>query len=617
MIVGDVETTTTLIAKIGGCWSPSFSPDGKRIAFISDLNGVPQIWTVPREGGWPTLVTALEDQIRVVNWSPDGDWLAFGLAPGGGMNEQIYLVRPDGTGLRRLSAGGKETNWLGPWAYDSRALTIISNRDDPQGMNVYLVDIESGEFTLIARNQGTGTLTDISRDGQRATLHRVANRSDSNHYLLDLANKKEFSLTDHEWPGNFDNAKFSPDGQTIYLTSDKDQDRVGLSRISIDEHGQPGLMEVLARRDDAEVQQSLLGGLYGWSGFTISEDGQIAALVWNVAGRNELVFLDLETLEITPGPELPAEIIERPSFSKDGCYLVFVASGSTLPKNIWVFDRETGHTWSVTDTPHPGVKLSDLVSPEMVTFQAHDGLELSGWLYRPHGSDEPGPLVLDFHGGPEAQARPVFDFYFQALLSQGIAVLAANVRGSGGFGKTFVNLDNGPLRFNGIRDIKACYDFVVGEGIAEPGRVGIAGGSYGGYMTMCGLTEYPDLFAAGANLYGVVNFKTFFEQTEPWMAAISKIQYGDPDTQSELLHSLSPIHKIDQVIAPTLVLHGANDTNVPVIEAEQVVDNLRERNIPVDYILFPDEGHGFRKESNRITATVAVVKWFVKYLRHE
>ncbi len=193
-------------------------------------------------------------------------------------------------------------------------------------------------------------------------------------------------------------------------------------------------------------------------------------------------------------------------------------------------------------------------------------------------------------------------------------MLAPNVRGSGGFGKTFVNLDNGALRVNGVRDIKACVDYVVQAGIAAPGRIGIMGGSYGGYMTMAGLTEYPDLFNAGANLYGVVNFRTFFAHTEPWMAAISKIEYGDPDTQGEMLDQLSPINKIDRVVAPTLVLHGANDTNVPVVEAEQVVDNLKQRGIPVEYVLFPDEGHGFLKEPNRIAATVAIVRWFKQYL---
>ena len=226
----------------------------------------------------------------------------------------------------------------------------------------------------------------------------------------------------------------------------------------------------------------------------------------------------------------------------------------------------------------------------------------------------PGPFVLSFHGGPESQERPHFDALYQALLARGIGVFAPNVRGSAGFGKRFVNLDNGALRAGAVRDIRAAVDYLVRAGIADPKRIGIVGGSYGGYMTMAGLTEYPELFAAGADLYGIVDFETFFAHTEPWMAAISKVEYGDPATQRDLLRALSPIHKLDRVRAPTLVLHGANDTNVPVIEAEQVVQALERRGVPVRYVLFPDEGHGFRKTANRIRATVAIVRWFETYL---
>jgi dipeptidyl aminopeptidase/acylaminoacyl peptidase len=199
-------------------------------------------------------------------------------------------------------------------------------------------------------------------------------------------------------------------------------------------------------------------------------------------------------------------------------------------------------------------------------------------------------------------------------LSQGIAVFSPNVRGSSGFGKEFVNLDNGALRTNGIKDIEACYNYVVESGFADKSKVGIMGGSYGGYMVMAGITEYPDMFAAAANLFGVVNFITFFEETEPWMAAISKVEYGDPDTEADMLRALSPINKVEVVKTPTIVLHGANDTNVPVVEAEQVVENLKKRNIPVEYILFQDEGHGWRKTSNKVTSTVSIVNWFKLYL---
>ena len=280
-----------------------------------------------------------------------------------------------------------------------------------------------------------------------------------------------------------------------------------------------------------------------------------------------------------------------------------------------MLDMSTRQFMELTQSPRAGVDMTKMVRPELVRYRAHDGLELSGWLYRAQGTKRPGPIVLSFHGGPEGQERPAFNSTYQALLGRGIAVFAPNVRGSSGFGKKFVNLDNGALRENGVKDIKATVDFVVKSGVADPKRIGIMGGSYGGYMVMAGLTEYPELFAAGANLFGVVNFETFFKNTQPWMAAISKIEYGDPETEVGMLRRLSPIHRIDRIKSPTIVLHGANDTNVPVIEAEQVVENLKKRNVPVEYVLFPDEGHGWRKMTNRIRSAVAIVRFFETYLK--
>jgi len=600
----DLESSVTLMAKIGACWSPTFSPDGSKIALISNINGLPQVWTVPTEGGWPDLVTALPDQIYSVNWSPEGNWLAFILAPGGGMNQQVYLVHPDGSGLRLLTQGGKENNWLGSWTHDSRKLIISSNQRRADAMDAYLFDLESMQLNLITENQGIGSFLDISHDEKYATLYRMVSRSNDNLYLVDLENGEETLLTPHEGPGNFDGGRFSPDGKNIYLSSNKDRDLVAFCRIGIGEDGIPGEIEVLIARDNAELE-----------GFDIARDGKTAVLLWNIAGFNEIDFVDLTTYEVIPGPDLPTEIASVPTFSQDGNLIAMALSGSTSPMNIYVFERSQNHLWQVTRSQHPGIDLKKMTSPKLVRYPAHDGIELSGWLYQPENFNAPGPVVLSFHGGPEGQEQPMFKSLYQALLAHGIAVFAPNVRGSAGFGKSFVNLDNGPLRFNAIRDIETCVDFVISLGVANPSKVGIMGGSYGGFMTMAGLTEFPDRFAAGANYFGIVNFETFFEQTEPWMAEISKIQYGDPETQKELLRDLSPIHKLDHVTAATIVLHGANDTNVPVVEAEQVVENLEKQGIPVKYVLFPDEGHGFYKEPNRIQATVETVRWFVEHLK--
>ncbi|MDQ3747476.1 MAG: S9 family peptidase, partial [Acidobacteriota bacterium] len=479
-----------------------------------------------------------------------------------------------------------------------------SNRRNPASTDSYLLDIKSGEMRMVAENKGTGGINEVSRDGRRAVVSRLLNRGNNNLYLIDVEGGKEALLTPHEGPGSFFGAQFSPDGRTIYFASNKDRDLLALARVKIDEAGQPGAIEIIAAREDGELS----GGL-------MNDDGTMMVLIWNIAGRSELAFYDVKNNRVMPGPKLPAEIVGGLDFTDDGGRLAMVLSGAATPADIWTLDLKTRQLAQLTDSPHAGVDLTKMVRPELVEYSAHDGLKMSGWLYKPLGAKGAMPVVLSFHGGPEGQERPGFNGTYQALLMRGIAVFAPNVRGSSGFGKKFVNLDNGALRENGVKDIKATVDYVVKSGVADPKRIGIMGGSYGGYMVMAGLTEYPELFAAGANLFGITNFETFFKHTQPWMAAISKIEYGNPETEVEMLRKLSPIHRIDRIKAPTIVLHGANDTNVPVIEAEQVVDNLKRRNVPVEYVLFADEGHGWRKTPNRIRSAVLIVKFFEKYLK--
>lgn len=602
----ELEAEVARLARVGSCGSPSFSPDFREVAVVCDLSGVPQVWLVDVRGGWPLQVTTLEDPVGGVRWSPDGQWLAFSLAPGGGMNQQLYLVRPDGTELRRLTDGGKENNWLGPWSRDAKLLGFSSNRREAAAMDAWIHRIESGATALVARNPGVGQLTDLDPDRHRGVLSRVRSRGDNDLFLVDLESGRETLLTPHEPPGSFGGGRLAPDASTVYLSSNAGQDRSAFARVRLDPGGAPGPIETLAERDDAELED-----------FEVSEDGSTAALLWNAGGRSELAWLDLAAGRLASGPRLPAEIAGSLGFSRDGELVALTVSGAAAPQDVWVIQRKTGAMWPLTLSPRAGVRLETLVRPAFARFKAHDGLELSGWLYEPRTASRPAPYVISFHGGPESQERPRFRAVYQALLARGIGVLAPNVRGSSGFGKRFVNLDNGALREDGIADMRACVDYLVKQGLADPRRIGIMGGSYGGYMTMAGLAFHPELFAAGANLFGIVNFETFFAHTEPWMAAISTVEYGDPATQADLLRRLSPIHKLDAVKAPTLVLHGANDTNVPVVEAEQVVETLRRRGVPVEYVLFPDEGHGFRKAPNRVTADVAIVRWFERWLKAE
>jgi dipeptidyl aminopeptidase/acylaminoacyl peptidase len=358
-------------------------------------------------------------------------------------------------------------------------------------------------------------------------------------------------------------------------------------------------MRTIRGRTDAELEAAEL-----------SDDGCTIALIWNKGGRSELAWFDTTTGTERAGPKLPVDILSGPSFAPDGASVVMTGAGAAAPANLYRVSVAGNDVNRLTNSAHDGVDLAAFATPRLLEWQARDGVTLSGWLYTPKGVSGPQPMVFIYHGGPEGQSRPSISSDIQALVASGISVLTPNVRGSSGAGKTFMELDNGPLRVNGVTDIADTSTHMIKAGLADATRLGIMGGSYGGYLVMAGVTEFPKMFAAGVNLFGVVNFDSFFKYTQPWMAAISTVEYGDPVKDKAMLMRLSPLTNIDKVTTPLLVLHGANDTNVPVIEAEQIVSSLKARGVPVGYILFPDEGHGWRKLPNRVKSTTAIVDFF-------
>jgi dipeptidyl aminopeptidase/acylaminoacyl peptidase len=447
---------------------------------------------------------------------------------------------------------------------------------------------------------GLGGLNDLA--GDQALTFRLVTRGDNNLWLDDLATGKRTLLTPHEGTASV-YGRFGVDARTVYVAHNLGLDHGVFARIDIGQDGTPSKPITLASRDGIELED-----------FELSDDRMSALLIWNVAGRNEIERIDLKTGARQPLPAAPNELVYSVDIAPDGRRAVFSLAGSTAPADLWELDLADGRWTRLTYSPHAGVDLDALVKPELRHFKGHDGLQLSGWLYLPKDFKAPGPVVLSFHGGPEGQERPAFRADYQALLAAGLGVFAPNIRGSSGFGKTFMQLDNHAGRFDANRDIQAAASFLVEAGIGAKDRLGITGGSYGGYATMVGVTEFPDTFAAAANLFGMVNFETFFAQSTPWMGAISTGEYGDPKTQRQLLRDLSPIHKLDRVRTPLLVMHGANDTNVPLVEAEQIVDTLKQRGIEVEFLLFPDEGHGWRKEANRVKSTLALTRFFRAHL---
>ena len=576
--VGWTNTDTgSLASEVSGSWSPALSPDGRHAAYVSDRSGTPAVWVQPVGSELKFLVDTGVHPVMGVQWSTGGGWLACQISPGGAPRHEIWLVRPDGSGLHQVAGFGADTADNMRWLPGRSLLAVTENLSTS-----VLIDAVSGDRQVIAEGDLI-SLFDVSPDGERALL-RHGPRGARHIAVRDLKTGVEQYVTSGE------QAVFGPDGRTVYARSDAGEYPV-LVRV------QDGAVEVLAASEIAEVES-----------FAVTATGGTAAVLWNLrGGMSELVVMDLITGGRRLVAPLPGSVVSGLAWSADGSTLTFTAEGPGQPHGTWTFDAAGLHAVSVEE-PAPGA-----VRPVLHRIDAHDGLEISGWLFTP-ATDGPHPTVLWFHGGPEAQERPGHGPLFQSLVDRGIAVFAPNVRGSSGFGRSFVNADNGPLRYAAIADVESCVKHLVSTGVADPGRIGCMGRSYGGYLTLAALTTYPDMFAVGIDVCGMSNFATFYEHTEPWIASAAVSKYGDPVTDAELLRDLSPITRIDRLVTPLMIVHGENDSNVPVIEAEQVVEALTARGVEHKYLLFADEGHELLHRSSRAEYLRETVDWLTSHL---
>jgi dipeptidyl aminopeptidase/acylaminoacyl peptidase len=599
------------------CWSPSPSPDGTTIAFVWDGDGVPIVRLHRRATGEELSLDTGPDLVSDVRWSPDGAWLAVQAAADGGERSTVLVVRPDGTGLRSIRGvgdGDRGAVSLDRWAHTGSVVAITES--DPETTTAWLVDVETDQ----RRRLGSGhalQILDVSGDRRRVLLRR--GRRGSRHVgIVDLDGTEGWHEIDsRRGPGGPPGAvehpvaitrdssvvagRFVDDGTRMLVLTDGGRERAALVAVDVATDARPMYPEVLAERDDAELEQ-----------FALTEDGALAALVWNVTGRSEVELLDLATGKPTHYSP-PGDVVTSVVFSHDGDSLVMGIQSPDVPAAVWCHELSSQSTALICPQGDPGWASGSLVHPSLETVTTPDGLALPGWLYRPPGTVGPLPTVIYLHGGPEAQERPVFTPLYQTFLRQGIAVYAANVRGSSGFGRSFVNADNGAGRFAAIRDVATCAEHLVTIGVADPRRVGVMGRSYGGYLTLAALVNHPELFAVGVDVCGMADFETFFARTEPWIADAAVGEYGHPIHDRNLLRELSPVHRMDRLAAPLLVVHGRWDTNVPVHEAELAVHGAKAAGVEVRYLLFEDEGHEIQRLDNRRTFVHAVAEWLTRH----
>jgi dipeptidyl aminopeptidase/acylaminoacyl peptidase len=580
--------------------SASFGPDGERLAFLMDTTGTAQVWTLDEPGEWPEQRTFYEESVSFATWNPERDELAFGMDEGG--NERVQFFRLDAaTGeIHPLTDTPDAKHRWGGWSHDGEQFAFASNRRDESVFDLYVQarDGVGDDAELVYEGDGWLYVAGWSPSDDRLLVGQAYSNFDQDLYVFDRATGDLEHLTPHEGDVRYQAAEWGPDGEAIYYVTDTDSDTLYLERHD------------LASGDRETVVE---GGDWNVDGVVVDDESGRVAYSRNVDGYADLTvgeFASPTDVDPYPEPDLPGGVSGGISFDDDGERFAVTTTGDTVNTNVFVVDVETGESERWTYAPTAGIPEETFQESELVQFETFDGRSIPAFFTLP-ADYEAGetPVVVDIHGGPESQRRPSFSSVKQYLLDRGYAYFEPNVRGSSGYGKAYGHLDDVRNRMDSVTDVKAGVDWLHAHDAVDPDRIACMGGSYGGFMVLASLTEYPDLWAAGVDIVGIANFVTFLENTGEWRRELREAEYGSLADDREFLESISPLNHADEIEAPLFVLHGENDPRVPVSEAHQIVEEVEAHGVPVRELIFEDEGHGFSKLENRIEAYSAVAEF--------
>ncbi len=598
--------------RVESALEPQFVDAGRSLAYRFNRPGSPQVFVSSLEsssaGGDARQITDTGGVVYQIAARPSldasRDELLYVIDDGGDEQYQLHLLDL-GTGESRplVAAPGLIHNF-GSWSADGRLLSFAANRRDVRFFDVWVLNLETGEEFLVVQDDSMNAAGRFSPDGRSLLVARpnLDLPGDNDVYGLPLDENGASAgplrvLTPHapdraaEWRGLY----FANDG-TLLALSDEGRDFIGLQRIA------PG-----ADGDDPSGEREFLRAPeWDIETATVASDGSRVALVVNEDGysRLEAFALDADLRLAAPLalPQPPRGVISTPRWRPDGGALALTSEGARHLSDVWLAEIGTADAVRVSQADAAGVELAALPEPEIVRYTSFDGREIPAFFYRPSGTNagQRLPCLVLVHGGPESQSRPALWGRYAApqyLLSQGIALLVPNVRGSTGYGQAYSHADDVELRMDSVRDLIAATDWLAASGEVDPARIGVMGGSYGGFMVLAAITEAPERWAAAIDLFGIANFETFLEFTGPWRRKHRAREYGsDPD----FLRTISPIHKADQIRTPLLVIQGDHDVRVPQEESEQIVDTVRRNEGVVEYVVYPDEGHGIQKLAHRL-----------------
>lgn len=576
----------------------TWSPDGQRIGFQSNITGTMQVWSVDRKGGWPQQLTFFADRVMLAFYSPTADQLLLHKDVGGNEKAQMYILAGDGSAVRPLCYAPDAIH-TGIWSADGKTIAFASNRRHPAYFDLYQVSAEGGEPELLLQQDGTNRVVSFSPDGRYLLFARAQVALANGLYLLDLATKEVQALTGSDTEAIYSNVEWEKDDKGFFLTTDAGHDYSGLARMDL---ATGELTWLWTPEWDVE-------------GLSLSPDGKWLAYALNAGGRSDLFLRDVATGE-TRQVAMPQGMISHVAWAPGSDALAITLDGSARPMNIWIYEVGRDELRQVTFAPQGGIPDGIFAEAEPVSYKSFDGLEIPAWLYLPRGAKKGDnlPVIVHVHGGPEGQSRASFNGVNQYFIHRGYAVLAPNVRGSTGYGKVYTHLDDVRKRMDSVADLAACVPFLARTGYVDPKKIIVMGGSYGGFMTLAAVTHYPDLWAAGVNTVGIANLESFLENTGAYRRKLRECEYGSLENDRDFFREISPIWHVAKIRAPLFVIHGANDPRVPVGEAEQIVEALQSRGVAVEYLRFEDEGHGIVKLANRLKTYPTVADFLDKHV---
>jgi dipeptidyl aminopeptidase/acylaminoacyl peptidase len=585
----------------------SWSPSKRELLITTRFADAMQLHEVKMPGGARRQITFTREPVAGAEWQPkQGRYIVFRQDAGGGEFFQLYRLDPD-SGRITLLTDGKSRNESAQFARSGKLMAYTSTRRNGRDADIYVMDpAEPKTDHLVCEVSGGGWgVSDWSEDENTLLLIEEISINQSRVYLLDLKTRKRELLTpDQTAPVSYANAKFARDGRTIFLTSDQGAEFLRLTRMDL----KTKALQPLTADLPWDVEQ-----------FDLSPDGKTIAFITNEDGVGKLHLIDTRSGKRLAEPSLPLGIPSRVAWHENGQDLGFNFTSARSPADVYSYNIKSRKLERWTESETGGLNPANFVEPELVRVMSFDGLAISGFLYRPDSAKFPGkrPVVVSIHGGPESQSRPIFQARNNYFMNElGVAVFYPNVRGSSGYGKTFLTLDNGFKREDTIKDIGVFLDWISRDPGLDSSRIAVIGGSYGGFMSLSCLTHYSDRLRCGVDIVGISNFLSFLKNTQDYRRDLRRVEYGDErdPAMAEFLQRISPLTNVGKIGKPLFVVQGFNDPRVPVTEAEQIVKAVRDRGGPAWYLMAKDEGHGFQKKKNADFQFISTIQFFQQYL---